>query len=114
VPKWGLVTWVPERGHAYSPRSGTGARTGTGAGMGVEVVQRSLPSSGTGRPVPELGRSHDPEPELDVIFGPSSGTGTNSPSSGTGTGDRPSSGTGTVSSRGPTYMIISPSVFCLT
>ena len=84
---------MPERGHAYSPRSGTGARTGTGAGMGVEVVQSSLPSSGTGRPVPELGRLQDPEPELDVIFGPRSGNGPNSSSS----------GTGTVSAWGPTY-----------
>ena len=68
------------------------------------MVQGSLSSSGTGRPFLELGHSHDPVPELDVIFGPRSGTGTNSPSSRTGTGERPSSRTGTVSAWGPTYI----------
>ena len=80
-----------------------GARTGTSAEMGVEVVQRSLSSSGTGRPVPERGASHDPVLELDSDFGPSSGTGTNSPGSRTGTDNCPSSRTGTVPVRGLTY-----------
>ena len=75
---------------------------GTSAEMGVEVVQRSLSSSGTGRPVLVWGALHDPVPELGAIFGPSSGTGTNSPSSGTGTVARPSSGTGTVPAWVPT------------
>ncbi len=91
---WDPATWtrwshslvqVPERGHKHSPHSGTSARMGTSAEMGVEVVQRSLSSSGTGRLVPERGASHDPVLELGLIFDPSSGTGTNSPSSGTGT-----------------------------
>ena len=58
---------------------------GTRAEMRVEVVQRSLSSSGTGHPVPEQGALHDLVPELGAIFGPSSGTGTNSPGAGTGT-----------------------------
>ena len=94
---------MPERGHAYSPRSGTSARMGTGAAMGVEVVQRSLPSSGTGRPVPERGALHVPVPELGAIFGPSSGTGTNSPVARTGTVKCPRSGTGTGPAPGLTY-----------
>ena len=86
---------MPERGHKHSPRSGTSARTGTSAEMGVEVVQRSLSSSGTGRPVPERGASHDTVLELGEIFGPSSGT---------GTVKYPSSGTRTVSDLSLTYM----------
>ena len=96
---------MPEQGHKHSPHSGTSAGAGTSAEMGVKVVQGSLSSSGTGRPFLELGHSHDPVPELDVIFGPSSGTGTNFPISRTWTGDRPSSGTGTVSDWGPTYIM---------
>ena len=95
---------MTEHGHKHSPHSGTSARMGTSAEMGVEVVQRSLSSSGTGRPVPEWGASHDPVLELGLIFDPSSGTGTNLPSSGTGTVKCPSSGTGTVSDWGPTYI----------
>ncbi len=61
---------VPEQGHKHSLHSGTSARMGTSAEMGVKVIQGSLSSSGTGHPVPELGSSHDPVPELGFIFGP--------------------------------------------
>ncbi len=77
---------------------------GTSAEMGVEVVQRSLSSSGTGRPVPEWGALHDPVPELGDIFGPHSGTGTNSPGAKTETVKCLSSGTGTVPAPGLTCM----------
>ena len=79
---------------------------GTSAEMGVEVVQRSLSSSGTGRPDPEQGALHDPVPELGAIFGPSSGSGMNLPGAGAGTVKCPSSGTGTVPALGLTYIYL--------
>ena len=89
---------VTERGQKHSPHSGTSARMGTSAEMGVKVVQGS-----------ELGASHNPVPELGVIFGPRFGTGLQLPSSGMVTFHSPSSGTKTVPDWGPTY--ISPRIF---